>query len=289
MSCGKPNWVLLTECAESLTRRGITSFTRRQLVACVQEKHPDRDRNSLSPMIQGMTINAPGGSPGGLGKKGFFRLSRGLYEIYDPKKHGDDSERPRPPMIRVDKRTSEVSDALVGSAVDHLSQRENAWPATSLSSRRPFLEDPGLYSWWADKPALNVFKEVLDVELPELIYAGQAGASKNVNRATLGSRIALHTHGTIGASTFRRTLGAILREPLKLTLNALELRYPSSERTLSEWIRSHLWVAVFPYSDRRSLATLEESVLKILDPPFNLWKMPRNELRDRLSAMRRHS
>jgi len=38
MTRGKPNWILLKECAEKLTREGKTPFTRRQLIDCVHEK-----------------------------------------------------------------------------------------------------------------------------------------------------------------------------------------------------------------------------------------------------------
>jgi len=88
MPCDKPNWILLKECGEKLTRDGKTPFTRRQLIDCVQEKHPDRGEGSLNPMIQGMTVNLNGGAPGGIGKNVFYSIGRGLFELYDPKKHG---------------------------------------------------------------------------------------------------------------------------------------------------------------------------------------------------------
>jgi hypothetical protein len=42
-------------------------------------------------MIQGMTINAPGGAPGGIEKKVFYRVAPGRYELYNPIKHGPPS------------------------------------------------------------------------------------------------------------------------------------------------------------------------------------------------------
>jgi len=88
MPCNKPNWILLKECAEKLTRAGKAPFTRRQLIDCVHEKHPDRGEGSLNPMIQGMTINLKGGAPGGINKNIFYSVGRGLFELYAPKKHG---------------------------------------------------------------------------------------------------------------------------------------------------------------------------------------------------------
>jgi len=87
MPCDKPNWILLKECGEKLTKEGKTPFTRRQLIDCVQQRHPDRGESSLNPMIQGMTVNLKGGAPGGIGKNVFYSVGRGLFELYDPKKH----------------------------------------------------------------------------------------------------------------------------------------------------------------------------------------------------------
>lgn len=38
-------------------------------------------------MIQGMTVNLRGGAPGGIDKDVFYSVGRGLFELYDPKKH----------------------------------------------------------------------------------------------------------------------------------------------------------------------------------------------------------
>lgn len=87
MSCGKANWRLLKECAEGMLRRGIRQFTRDRLIRCVIAEHPEAKPQSLSPIIQRMTVNAPGGAPGAPSEV-FFRVSRGLYEIYNPERHG---------------------------------------------------------------------------------------------------------------------------------------------------------------------------------------------------------
>lgn len=93
MPRNEPNWILLKECGEELTREGKVPFRRKQLIDCVQEKHPDRGKNSLNPMIQGMTVNLKGGAPGGIGKNVFYSVGHGLFELYDPKKHGRISDQ----------------------------------------------------------------------------------------------------------------------------------------------------------------------------------------------------
>jgi hypothetical protein len=81
----KPNWIVLKECGEELTKNGITTFTRQQLIKCVQSKYPDRGKNSLNSMIQRMTVNLKGGAPGGKGRNIFFSVGRGLFKLYDEK------------------------------------------------------------------------------------------------------------------------------------------------------------------------------------------------------------
>jgi hypothetical protein len=89
MTCNKPIWILLKECAEKLTREGRTPFTRTQLIDCVHEKHPDKGEGSLHPIIQGITVNLKGGAQGGTGKNVLFSVARGRFVLYDQKKHGD--------------------------------------------------------------------------------------------------------------------------------------------------------------------------------------------------------
>lgn len=88
---------------------------------------------------------------------------------------------------------------------------------------------------------------------------------------TLGSRIGgSHLGGRIRGSTFRCTLAAILAEQLELALTAPMVMTPGSEESLTLWMWDHLSVAVHPIEGRNSLASLEEFVLVVLDPPLNL-------------------
>lgn len=81
MTHTSPNWMLLKAAAEELTQRGLSPFTRQQLIAAVQARYPDRAATSLQPMIQGMTVNLKGGAPGGIGKEVFRSVGRGLFEL----------------------------------------------------------------------------------------------------------------------------------------------------------------------------------------------------------------
>jgi hypothetical protein len=128
--------------------------------------------------------------------------------------------------------------------------------------------------------------------LSRLVYAGQAGATSPrvgaASKATLRSRIGgHHVNGNIRSSTFRRTLAAVLREPLGLRLAGGGRLDVPSNRLLSAWIRAHLRVAWVPCPERGTLAALEDAVLRRLDPPLNLQGMPETPVRLRLRELRR--
>lgn len=86
--------------------------------------------------------------------------------------------------------------------------------------------------------------------------------------------------------TFRPTLAAILAGPEKLITVALGQLDRDSERHLSEWMRTHLHVAVHPFSDRDTLQDLEKHVLDKLDLPLNLEGRPATAIRLRLTELR---
>lgn len=126
---------------------------------------------------------------------------------------------------------------------------------------------------------------------PGRIYAGQTGATKwpsgNTGKATLRSRIgSQHVRGRIRGSTFRLTLASSLHRSLGLVPLGPRRLGDDSERLLTEWIMSHLDLAVHPYADPDPLADLEHQVLLRLDPPLNLDGMPRTPVRLRLAERR---
>lgn len=172
-----------------------------------------------------------------------------------------------------------------------LADRDHAVAAASLGAMAPPPDQPGLYAWWADERARATLAGVLGEPVAALIYAGQAGASSpraaRPSRATLRSRIrSNHLGGNISSSTFRRTLCALLREPLELEIAAGARLERVSNARLSAWIAGHLSVGWLVVSDRPRLRELEEAMLAVLDPPLNLQGMAPTPARRRLRALR---
>lgn len=72
-----PTWQLVVECAEKLGgAQGV--FTLSQLVREVQALDPSRERSSVQPVIQGMTVNAGKGPASPCGKP-LLRVGHGAY------------------------------------------------------------------------------------------------------------------------------------------------------------------------------------------------------------------
>ena len=167
-------------------------------------------------------------------------------------------------------------------------ERPRAFPADSVAASKP-----GLYSWWADAEAQDLFLRTTGgVAVGPLLYAGQAGAtlwpSGKKSTATLKSRIrSNHIRGNLSSSTFRHTISALLCEPLKLRLAEPCKLMPADNRRVSRWIADHLRVAIVALEDRDSLGCIQRAVLDTLDPPFNLNGRPPTDLRRRLAELRR--
>lgn len=151
----------------------------------------------------------------------------------------------------------------------------------------------GLYSWWADATAIDLFaQEVGRVSTERCIYVGQTGATKwpsgTRSHSTLRDRILTnHIRGNLSSSTFRYTISAVLFAPLGLRLVKPMQFIQEDNKRVSGWIKDHLRVVVVPYVDRDSLGSVEEIVLDELDPPFNLRGRPTNDLRMRLKDLRK--
>jgi hypothetical protein len=196
-----------------------------------------------------------------------------------------------PTLATIERRrvatAEEVAAALHNLDGSPARVRASAWPGDLAG-----LEFPGVYSWWADKEGAADLSAGLQAHVaPGRIYAGQTGATKwpsgKVGRATLKTRIGdNHLRGTVRGSTFRLTFAAALARALKLKVVGPKRLNADSERRLSDWMRSHLDVAVHAFAGADALADLEHRVLAVLDPPLNLDGMPRTPLRDNLSLLR---
>lgn len=76
-------WELVLEAATELSAGGRNRFTRAALLAEVRRRDPSRRDESIGPVIQGLTVNAPGGPTSPCGTP-LRRVGHGVYELIDP-------------------------------------------------------------------------------------------------------------------------------------------------------------------------------------------------------------
>ena len=158
-------------------------------------------------------------------------------------------------------------------------------PAQFLATKGAGVHAPGLYSWWVDQAGSSDLTAGLGhVIEPGMVYAGLAGATRERtgmdSSNTLWLRISkMHLGSRHEFSTFRLSLGSALADPLGWS--------EIDEEALTSWMHAHLQVIAVPVADRWSLGRVESAVLAELDPPLNLRKVSRTELRSRLIVLRR--
>lgn len=158
-------------------------------------------------------------------------------------------------------------------------------PAEFLAIDDPQMRMPGLYSWWVDDSGAQDLTTGLGAVVePGLIYAGLAGATRSrsgrKSTNTLRGRIrGMHLGGRHDFSTFRLSLGSVLAAAGGHDL--------IDENQLTVWMHQHLRLIAIPVEDADALDSLETGVLTSLDPPLNLDKRPKNELRVSLSQLRK--
>jgi hypothetical protein len=76
-------WKLVQECAREFTKNGMTPFTRVDIIKCVQRKNAAYGKDSINPIIQGLTDNLHGGAQGAAGKNILHSVGRGLFVLRD--------------------------------------------------------------------------------------------------------------------------------------------------------------------------------------------------------------
>ena len=81
-----PAWQLILEAARTLTKLGRSPFTLDSLIREVQKLDSSRKRESLQPVVQGMTVNASGGPPSPCGLV-LRRVAHGTYELLRDKEN----------------------------------------------------------------------------------------------------------------------------------------------------------------------------------------------------------
>lgn len=145
----EPSRRLLLECARDLTTRGITPFSSDQLIRGVQQRDPARARGSLSPIIQGMTANAPGG-PASAGGTPFTRVGRGLYVL--------NTDTPSPALsasvakspyaddraVRADAPADLILVGCVKTKLDRPAPAKDLYVSAMFERRRRFAEASGV-------------------------------------------------------------------------------------------------------------------------------------------------
>ncbi|WP_157850848.1 GIY-YIG nuclease family protein [Streptomyces exfoliatus] len=133
----------------------------------------------------------------------------------------------------------------------------------------------GLYAIHGD---LLAVKELAAGAADHPLYVGKA------ERSLVGRDLRTHfATGKTGFSTLRRTLSALLREPLGLRAVPRNLARPdgsanyslesSGDERLTEWMHARLQLSVWVGPDGVVLDEVETAVLNVLRPPLNLAKM----------------
>src|SRR6266508_5346017 len=80
MADGRATWILVVEAAEKLTAERRSPFKLSSLIAEVQRRDSTRERGTIQPVVQGMTVNAGKGPPSPCGKV-LQRVDRGYFEL----------------------------------------------------------------------------------------------------------------------------------------------------------------------------------------------------------------
>jgi hypothetical protein len=183
------------------------------------------------------------------------------------------------------------ADREIDDMAERLRDPHNAEPCATFPVDPERVASPGMYAWHGDETAKALVLAVLGSSRVVPLYAGQAGATSAVARrpsgATLKSRVlGNHLRGNTRASTFRRTLAALLWEELRLTCIRPRTLDVESNTRLTGWMHDHLSVATISVDGAR-LGLIEDHLLARLDPPLNLDKVGRTDGRTRLRALRR--
>jgi len=100
----EPTWKLVIKVAHVLSEQS-GNFRMMDLVKGVQRLDPDRDRGSIQPVVQGMTVNAAKGPPSPCGKP-LFRVEHGIYRLARAGKESETPAQSRAVPHSVSSRTS---------------------------------------------------------------------------------------------------------------------------------------------------------------------------------------
>ena len=178
----------------------------------------------------------------------------------------------------------------VWAMIERLADPAKAEPCRGFPADPGRAAAPGVYAFHADDYACELLGDAL-AGRPSTLYADQAGSSPRRNYvatgATLASAIArTHLRGSTMASSFRRSLAALLWDDLDLRCAGPKRLEPESNARLTAWMLAHLHVATGVVHDVASLWLISEYISHRLDPPFNLDGYTNSRGREHLRELR---
>jgi hypothetical protein len=169
---------------------------------------------------------------------------------------------------------TDVDDSDTETLAAWLGDPANAEPCATFPTDAGAAAGPGTYAFHGDAEASEVVGLVLGSPVQPLFVDQAGGSSLRTHRAsgaTLKSAIGrTHLRGTTQASSFRRSLAAVLWNELDLRCERPKHLDAESNARLTEWMLEHLSVATQPFEDRATLTVVARDIALRLDPQFNL-------------------
>jgi hypothetical protein len=118
-----PTWQLVLDAAQQFTDLGESPFALGALIEQVQLADGSRDRTSIQPIVQGMTVNAGAGPPQPCGRV-LERVSRGYYVL---RATAAPIAFPRRQVRHVQRRSRLLTVAEAKSRLDGLIAQFDSW------------------------------------------------------------------------------------------------------------------------------------------------------------------
>lgn len=144
-------------------------------------------------------------------------------------------------------------------------------PHTVEAASAGLPSTPGLYTWWLTDPSqLSRVPLTPRRDGLSLIYLGIAKSGPNASSDLRSRVLGKHIRGSLGNSTLRCSLAALLWEEQNwkpLWPSDRVLLSPKENQKLSHWMAQNLRVAWLPHPEPW---TIEERLIALLQPPLNL-------------------
>lgn len=142
-------------------------------------------------------------------------------------------------------------------------------------SKLPEQQGPGVYAFFLNDP---VQLTPIESDPSHALYVGMTDQCLSARNH--------YAHPDSGFSTFRRSLGAILKDRLRLTLTCRSkgseanfYRFTNEgENRLTQWMETHLYGSQVALSD--DILAHEKTLIRELRPPLNLtgWPNPQRRM-----------